>query len=158
MLFRSDDISELLNIKGVTPQMYWGPQGAGYMPRLPRAKRGAMDEEPAYKYGLKDLFSTFPRQINKNTAPRHIFSMILAGGMEGALPPEIEQFLNNRFGPDGVPGTEDDQPDCTGAVSFAGATGAGGVTSPAAALSVQVLPWTGQLGFRWRAAASLSVP
>src|SRR2546421_3926971 len=56
---KMDDLSELLMVKGVTPEMYWGSAALGHTSMLgkPRASRSRFDE-PIYEIGLVDLFTT----------------------------------------------------------------------------------------------------
>jgi type II secretory pathway component PulK len=102
-----DDLSELLLVRGVTPELYWGPG---------RINRGsAIREGPgsglqagtmAGSVGLVDLFNTIGRmQININTAPKEVLQML--PGIDESLAAEI---VNLRAGLDGVDGTEDDTP------------------------------------------------
>src|SRR5207245_422222 len=104
-----DDISELLLIHGITPQMYWGPQFANHAStyKFKRPKAGLRDEvEPSYPIGLVDLFTTLSSgQININTAPATTLQLI--PGIDQNIAQEI---ISRRAGPDGVDGDEDDVP------------------------------------------------
>ena len=100
-----DDLSELLLVNGVTPEIYWGSAAVGHTAMLnkPKASRSRFDE-PIYEIGLKDLFSAIPgasRQVNINTALAKVLQMV----------PEIDENIANAIiearqqqGPDGQPG------------------------------------------------------
>ena len=86
-----DRIEELLLVRGVTPELFYGAP--------------AKDEEPA-RPGLVDLVTvTSHGQINVNTAP----STVLQGALE-LNDAEVEVILARREGPDRLLGTEDDLP------------------------------------------------
>ena len=82
-----DDISELLAVKGITPEMYDGPQWRDGL-------------------GMVDLFTTISsRTMNINTA----------SGTTLQLFPPVDAniaaaIIRRRSGPDGVDGTQDDTP------------------------------------------------
>jgi general secretion pathway protein K len=86
-----DRVEELLLVRGVTPELFYGAP--------------AKDEEPA-RPGLVDLVTTTSQgQINVNTAS----PTVLQGALElGEAGPEM--ILARRDGPDGILGTEDDLP------------------------------------------------
>lgn len=104
-----DDLSELLLIRGITPEMYWGsgssnlpPAAVG--PSTVRSRLGIQDT-PTYSVGLVDLMTTVSGRININTASASVFQMV----------PGIDQTIANgiiqaRAGPDGVDGNDDDTP------------------------------------------------
>lgn len=102
-----DDITELLKIKGVTPALFYGPRWrttgfaddpAGAAPLSP--------EEEMLSFGLVDVFTALSSgQININTAPEPVLALALGG--DTALAREVVRI---RAGPDGVDGTEDDEP------------------------------------------------
>jgi type II secretory pathway component PulK len=101
-----DDISELLLVRGVTQELYWGSRGSpATTPIGPTSGRG----QPAPfvpMVGLVDLFTTFgaPR-VNVNTASAEVLQLL--PGMDRNL---AEGVVNMRAGPDGVDGTGDDTP------------------------------------------------
>jgi general secretion pathway protein K len=99
-----DDISELLLVRGVTPEIYWG-LGNGDEPseRLGFA-RGTMSD---YAAGLVDVFTVSPaaHRININTASAAVLRML--PGIDDGL---AEAIVQMRAGLDGVDGTEDDEP------------------------------------------------
>src|SRR4051812_38050406 len=52
-----DDLTELMLIRGVTPEMYWGSGSAGHFAVLNRSPAQRSNfEEPTYTIGLNDLF------------------------------------------------------------------------------------------------------
>lgn len=102
-----DDLSELLLIKGISPELYWGSgttnQPVGSMRGVDRLNVGP---DQSYPVGLVDIFTTLSSgRININTASITTLQMI----------PEVDEnvaqsILNMRAGPDGVEGDEDDMP------------------------------------------------
>jgi len=87
-----DRVEELLLVRGVTPDLYNGIPAT--------AKHEA-------RPGLKSLFTalTTDGHINVNTASDIVLQTML--GLDG---PRVGALLELRDGPDGVPGTKDDQP------------------------------------------------
>jgi general secretion pathway protein K len=104
-----DDISELLLVRGVTPEMYWGSGSTNYSMATFQARLdhfGRPVEAPFYAVGLVDLFTPIGvGRININTASFTQLQMI-------PLVDEIvaSEIIRMRSGPDGVDGTEDDTP------------------------------------------------
>lgn len=116
-----DDLSELLLVKGVTPEMYWGGE-ASNSPALPqRPKLGfntSPNEVPDYPFGLVDVFTAVSSgKINVNTADENVLQLI--PGVDAAIAAAV---IQQRAGPDGVDGTEDDTPfaNAAGALQTAG--------------------------------------
>jgi len=104
-----DDLSELLMINGVTPEMYWGasrPVSLGPSPRSLLNLHSTAALGAGYSVGLADLFCTVgePR-VNINTADASV--LMLVPGMDENLASGI---VTVRSGPDGVPGNADDMP------------------------------------------------
>ncbi len=107
-----DDISELLLVKGVTPEMY-DPKsyggGSSNSPAPQRPKLGfgvAPGQAPDYPFGLKDVFTAVSSgKINVNTADANVLQLIPGIDTNG-----VAAILQRRAGPDGVDGTEDDTP------------------------------------------------
>ena len=101
-----DDINELLLIKGVTPEMFWGPRYSGPPTVTRRGWRTREIERTTYAVGLLDLFTPFStRLVNLNTASATVLQMF----------PEIDEniaasIIQFRAGPDGQEKTEDDMP------------------------------------------------
>lgn len=104
-----DDLSELLLIRGITPEMYWGAAAAGAMittPTMGPSARALSKDIPTYPVGFVDLFTPVSqRTININTASPYVLRLV----------PGIDENIANsiitaRSGPDGVDGNEDDTP------------------------------------------------
>jgi general secretion pathway protein K len=107
-----DDVSELMLIRGITPEMYWGPAAAAMgvqspVQRLSPGLRLMKREEPvAYTVGLADLFTAVSaRLVNINTASADVLQLV--PGLDQNIAAAIVQ---RRAGPDGQDGTEDDFP------------------------------------------------
>lgn len=116
-----DDLSELLKIRGISPQLYWGPRssgGIGGMEGIGGGSRRGVDsagrrnqstflgQSIAGSVGLVDVFSAVSSgQVNINTAPYPVLVMA-CGGDENIARNIVEQ----RAGMDGVDGTYDDTP------------------------------------------------
>lgn len=103
-----DDLTELLLVKGVTPEIFWGSSSTNVVRETPAPQRGEFGhfgETPYISYGLNELFSAVSApQVNINTCSAE--TLQLAG-----LDPVAAQFvLEVRRGPDGMDGTEDDTP------------------------------------------------
>lgn len=105
-----DDITELLLIQGVHPQMYEGGGGGQFLFERDRRRGGGRfredEEEPAYAFGLVDVFTTISSgRINGNTADERVLALL--PGMDEFL---ATQYIEMRAGLDGVDCTDDDQP------------------------------------------------
>jgi hypothetical protein len=115
-----DDLSELLLIKGIagTPDIYWGSnstnrpnysnQQLGEPSDQPAGGRASIfrnKDEPVYPVGLEQLFSPMGGKLNVNTASALALELI-PGIDESAAAHIIQQ----RAGPDGIDGTDDDAP------------------------------------------------
>jgi general secretion pathway protein K len=104
-----DDLSELLLVKGVTPEMYWGSNATNHTPSVFQHKLGlgtAPGQTPDYPFGLVEIFTPFSSgKINVNTADANVLQMI--PGVDNVT---AENIIKIRSGPDGVDGTEDDIP------------------------------------------------
>jgi len=117
-----DDLSELLLIRGVTSEMYYGGSATNHPPAAFQHKLGlgtAPGESPNYPFGLKDVFTPVSTgRININTADANVLQMI--PGVDAVT---AENIIKLRAGPDGVDGTEDDTPflNAAGALQSAGA-------------------------------------
>ncbi|MEY2465927.1 MAG: ral secretion pathway protein [Verrucomicrobiota bacterium] len=103
-----DDLSELLLIKGVTQDMYWGAastnHSSAFFQKVDRF--GNLLEGPAYTAGLADIFTPLSSgRININTASATTLQMI--PGVDEVIAGNI---IKIRSGPDGADGTEDDMP------------------------------------------------
>lgn len=99
-----DDLSELMLIRGITPEMFWGPGGR-------RRAMSDINETPGGQStegssGLVDLFTTLSEgSININTASASVLQLL--PGVDAGL---AQGIINLRSGWDGVDGTEDDVP------------------------------------------------
>jgi len=75
-----DDLSELLLIRGITPEMYWGTASDDHPPGAftPRASRSHLPTDvPSFPVGLVDLFTPLSRgKININTASAEVLQLI----------------------------------------------------------------------------------
>ncbi len=104
-----DDLSELLLVKGVTPEMYWGSNATNHTPSVFQHKLGlgtAPGQAPDYPFGLVEIFTPFSSgKININTADVNVLQMI--PGVNATM---ADAIVKQRAGPDGVDGTEDDTP------------------------------------------------
>lgn len=116
-----DDISELLLIKGISPEIYWGPNSTNHPP-IPLLQKnsitpgGVNPTTPLISVGLADIFTTVSNgKLNINTCSETELRMI---GMDEAT---AQHIISLRAGPDGQDGNEDDVPfDNTGEVINAG--------------------------------------
>jgi len=103
-----DDLSELLLIKGVTLEMYWGAEARSHIPAaFQRVDRfGNVMETPPYTVGLAEVFTPISNgKVNINTASSTVLQMI-----PGIDQVSAECIIRQRSGPDGADGTEDDLP------------------------------------------------
>jgi len=104
-----DDLSELLLVKGVTPDMYFGPAAGDHQPAAFQHKLGlgtAPGQEPDYPFGLKDIFTPLSTgRVNINTADANVLQTL-----PGIDAQEAADIIKYRSGPDGADGTEDDMP------------------------------------------------
>ncbi|HOB31980.1 MAG TPA: general secretion pathway protein GspK, partial [Verrucomicrobiota bacterium] len=103
-----DDLSELMFIRGITPEMYEGTGGAE-----PTAASFAVVDSmgrpvdlPPFSIGLKQVFTALSSgRVNINTASPLVLQML--PGIDANIAACI---VRQRAGPDGVDGTEDDLP------------------------------------------------
>lgn len=105
-----DDMSELLLVKGVTPEMFWGTAASGHAPanfQHPKLGLGtAPGQVPDYPFGLVDVFTPVSSgRININTADVNVLQML-----PGVETNTAAAIILQRAGPDGIDGTEDDTP------------------------------------------------
>lgn len=130
-----DDLSELLLIKGISPEIYWGSNstnhpvsayqqhGGGAFNQTATVRPGSFSnkDEPVYPVGLHDLFSPMGGKLNVNTAS--LLALELIPGIDENAAAHIVQ---QRAGPDGVDGTDDDVPfQNIGEINGGGLGGAG---------------------------------
>ena len=89
-----DDISELLLIRGVTQDIFWGPASTNhseaYFQRLNQPRRGAI-QQPLYSAGLEDIFTTMGGPVNVNTASREV--LLAIPGINETI---ADQIIQNR--------------------------------------------------------------
>jgi general secretion pathway protein K len=100
-----DELGELLLVRGVTPEMFWGEKSpVGAVDRLVASI--ATPREMGRQLGLVDLFNTLgAAQVNINTAPVHVLHLL--PGVDWDI---AEGIVSLRAGPDQIDGTEDDTP------------------------------------------------
>lgn len=122
-----DDISELLKIRGVTPELYWGGRFRG-QGRAPHGESG-----PTSAVGLVDVFCAVSGEgVNVNTAPLAVLQVLMGGD-----PFLAQQLITQRAGLDGVDGTYDDTPfPSTPNMGQLTAGGGGAVPGAGAAMAV----------------------
>jgi len=102
-----DDLSELLMVKGVTREMYFGGSTNDSTPQKPKLGLGnSPDQTPTYPFGFTNIFTPVSRGlININTAGTNVLQMI--PGVDTTIAATI---VEQRAGSDGVDGTDDDTP------------------------------------------------
>lgn len=100
-----DEMPELLLVKGITPDIFWGTSSTNntvsrYQPRdLSPSQR---NKQPVYECGLYDLFSTLSAgKINVNTAPLNTLRMVFNGDENIARAVISERDKGSEGGPDG---------------------------------------------------------
>jgi type II secretory pathway component PulK len=105
-----DDLSELLFVKGITPEIYWGPNstnhpGTIFQAHPPGTGSASQPNAPIISAGLVDIFTPVSSGlVNINTASANTLRMI---GLDEST---VSRLISLRAGPDGVDGTEDDVP------------------------------------------------
>ena len=104
-----DDLTELMLIRGVTPDMFHGTDLSQIdVPRSVTGRALMVNKYngPIYTNALKDIFTTTSaRLVNLNTASALVLQTVL--GVDG---PTAQAIINRRAGLDGQDGTEDDVP------------------------------------------------
>ena len=103
-----DDLRELLLIKDITPEMYWGNATnslvAGTVPTTVEEEGESLN----YNYALVDLFTPLSLgYININTAPAEVLQLVPLPGNPAVT---AEEIVRVRAGLDGIEGTYDDDP------------------------------------------------
>jgi hypothetical protein len=103
-----DDLSELMLIKGITLDMFWGTSSTNYRPAAFQAQEQldafGRRTAPTYPTGLSEIFTPLSRgKVNLNTASQTILSLIVDENV-------ASEIIRLRSGPDGADGTEDDIP------------------------------------------------
>ena len=104
-----DDLTELMLIRGVSPDMFYGTDLSKIdVPRSVTGRALVVNKYtgPIYTNALRDMFTTTSvRAINLNTASALVLQMI--PGVDANI---AQAIIARRAGLDGVDGTEDDVP------------------------------------------------
>jgi type II secretory pathway component PulK len=114
-----DDIRELLLLKGMTEQIFWGtarvgesievrPRGKNPMRRAMSPYLQSLPQNQSSGVGLVDLFTPIAgagQLVNINTASAEVLQLV-----PGIDPGMASAIVQARNGPDGQPSTEDDTP------------------------------------------------
>jgi general secretion pathway protein K len=104
-----DDLTELMLIRGVSPDMFFGTDlSQADVPRSVTGRALAVNKYtgPIYTNALRDMFTTTSlRAVNLNTASALVLQMI--PGVDANI---AQAIIARRAGLDGVDGTEDDVP------------------------------------------------
>lgn len=104
-----DDLTELMLIRGVSPDMFYGTDLSQIdVPRSVTGRALAVNKYtgPIYTNALRDMFTTTSlRSININTASALVLQVAL-----GVDSPTAQGIIARRAGLDGQEGTEDDTP------------------------------------------------
>jgi general secretion pathway protein K len=103
-----DDLLELLQVRGITPDMYWGSASTNHTPAGARHvdRHGRLTEQPSYPVGLEEIFTPLSSgKININTASATTLQTIPLIDANAAA-----EIVKLRAGPDGADGTDDDTP------------------------------------------------
>ncbi len=114
-----DDLTELLLIKGVTPDIYWGSfssnhpvsayqqHGGGVFNQPTSGRIGPLGnrDAPVYPFGLEQMFAPLGGKLNVNTAS--VLTLQLIPGIDEST---AQRIIERRAGPDGIDGTDDDMP------------------------------------------------
>ncbi|MCX6930429.1 MAG: general secretion pathway protein GspK [Verrucomicrobia bacterium] len=95
-----DDISELLLIKGITPEVYYGGAATNFQPNYYSRQRSpfgqAANAMPTITVGLKDLFTPLSTgKVNINTASAEVLQLI--PGVDAMV---AESIVGGRSGED----------------------------------------------------------
>lgn len=104
-----DDLSEMLLIKGMTPEVFWGSGSTNVVQEDPdemtRVERLRAREKHFIPFGFNDIFTAVSApQVNINTCSSETLQLA------GIDPLTASMILEARRGPDGTEGTEDDMP------------------------------------------------
>jgi len=102
-----DDMQELLMVRGVTPPIYWGPSYMSHVPPWyqPLDKFGRQMDVATNTMGLVDLFTPISSgRVNINTTSSAVLQLL------GVDETTANLIIQQRAGPDGQDGTDDDVP------------------------------------------------
>jgi type II secretory pathway component PulK len=103
-----DDLRELLLIKDITPEMYWGTAENSLAAGTEPSAVDEGEESLNYAYALVDLFTPLSLgYVNINTASADVLQLIPLPGDPAVTASAI---VDMRVGLDGLEGTEDDEP------------------------------------------------
>lgn len=101
-----DDISELLFIQGITPELYWGPASTNVPPNAFLEKLtqlGPANQGQFYTAGLVDLFTPVSSgRININTASAEVLQLI--PGVDAVIAEAIVGGRQGEWDPSGLTG------------------------------------------------------
>jgi len=102
-----DDLSELLFMRGISQDVYWGAASTNHTAAFfQRTDRFGRPLQPISSAGLVDIFTPISRgKININTASATVLQAIPGIDQNSA-----DQIIKLRSGPDGADGTADDTP------------------------------------------------
>jgi type II secretory pathway component PulK len=103
-----DDLSELLLIRGISQDVYWGSASTNHTAAAFQQvdRLGRPIQQPVYSAGLVDILTPISTgRVNINTASATVLQAI--PGIDQNM---AEQIIKLRSGPDGADGTEDDTP------------------------------------------------
>jgi len=132
-----EDISELLLIRGMTPDIYWGANSTNHPPaayqqqgfnHTPHSTKSRFQNEAnnvPNPVGLVELFTPFGGKLNINTASAKTLQLL-----PGIDANTAQRIIEQRAGPDGIDGTDDDVPFHSVAELNSGLGGAGGILPP----------------------------
>ena len=99
-----DEPTELLRIRGITPELFWGGSGKPGRHSFKQEVKPGTSEQ--FRGGLVNLFTTLSRgAVNINTASAEVLQLI-----PGIDETTAQAIIAARSGLDGVDGTEDDVP------------------------------------------------
>lgn len=104
-----DDLTELLLVKGMTPEVFWGSGSTNVVhedpEELTRVERLRQRDKPFIAFGFNDVFTAVSApQVNINTCTAETLQLAGIDTLTASL------ILEMRRGPDGAEGTEDDMP------------------------------------------------
>ncbi|HWQ92671.1 MAG TPA: general secretion pathway protein GspK [Clostridia bacterium] len=100
-----DDITELLFVRGITPELFWGPASTNSPPNafLEKLNRSTRNELPTFSVGLVDLFTPISSgKINVNTASAEVLQLI--PGVDAMIAEAIVAGRQGEYDPSGLTG------------------------------------------------------
>ncbi len=103
-----DDLSELLLIRGVSQDIYWGSATTNHVAAAFQKvdRHGRAIQQPVYTAGLVDILTPISfGVVNINTASATVLQAI--PGIDQNI---ADQIIKQRSGPDGADGSDDDTP------------------------------------------------